>query len=494
MYCKNPCVASRVTRRALLVGLPLLALTCAGPAFAQRSAPAHATEQSQVDQIFAQWNKPDSPGCAVAVKKAGSIVYKSGYGMADLDHHIPITPSTVFHAASLAKQFTAMSIMLLVDQKRLSLTEEVLIPELANINKNNPDRKKITLSDMLHHVSGIRDQWVLMTMAGWRLSDDVIKMDDVRNVIKRMKTLNFDPNTDFSYSNTNYTLASLIVERTSGKPLSEFARRNIFEPLGMTSTMIADTHGQIVKGRAYGYQSTDRGFEMRMPNYDLTGPTNLLTTVEDLMRWDHNFDAKIVGGTVALSAMQTPVASSNGFGLGLRISQENGRSVIEHDGRDPGYRAHLIRFPDEGLSVALLCNLVLPENMPTRLLVRKVAAIYLTHLRPEEPKTEPSGTASFTPAHSNEYVGRYYSDEIDTTYEIERVGVGTSLQLIRPRYAPMNLVPLSADKFRTVNFSTVLTEATLEFSRDAVGKINGFRIDDSSGNNRLTNFVFTRMR
>ena len=272
---------------ALLIGLFLVTFALAGPASSQRSGSARSTPNAQADQVFAQWNKPDSPGCALAVKKAGKIVHRRGYGMADLDHNIAITPSTVFHAASLAKQFTAMSIMLLVNQGQLSLTDDVraTISELANIGQT------ITIGDMLHHISELRDQWVLVTMAGWRLSDDVVKGDDVLRLVKRMRTLNFDPQTQYSYSNTNYTLAGLIVERTSRGSLSlpEFARKHIFEPLKMKSTTITKTHGEMVENCAYGYRGTYPSFEIRMPNYDLTGPTNILTTVEDLMRWDGNF-------------------------------------------------------------------------------------------------------------------------------------------------------------------------------------------------------------
>jgi CubicO group peptidase (beta-lactamase class C family) len=487
MYRKNHSTDKWGARIAALIGLPLMAFTLACPAFPKGISSKRFNPNTQVDQIFAQWDKPNSPGCALAVRKADNIVYQRGYGIADLDHNIPIKPATVFHAASLAKQFTAMSIMLLVGQGRLSLTDEVhaLIPDLANISQ------QITIGDMLHHISGIRDQWALITMAGWRLSDDVIKQNDVLNLVKRMKTLNFDPRSKFSYSNTNYTLAGLIVKRVSGESLPEFARKYIFGPLGMTSTAIIETHGQIVNNRAYGYRGTYPIFEIRMPNYDLTGPTNILTTVEDLMRWDRNFDSKVVGGDAALLAMQTPVAHSDNYGLGLYISSENGRRIVEHDGRDAGYRSHLIRFPDQRLSVALLCNVLLPDAAPTRLLVRKVAAIYLADQLAEEPQdVAESPGVSFTPADPTEYVGRYYSDEIDTTYEIKLTG--SSLKITRPRYDPTDLTPLAPDKFKISNFSVVLTLATVQFSRDAGGKINGFRMDDVSGGNRLTNFPFIR--
>jgi CubicO group peptidase (beta-lactamase class C family) len=453
----------------------------------------------QVDRIFARWNKPDSPGFALAVSKADKIIYSRGYGMADLDHNIPITPATVFHAASLTKQFTAMCVMLLVGQGRLSLTDEVhkLIPELKHVGPH------ITIADMLHHISGIRDQWVLATMAGWRLSDDVVTRNDVLDLVKRMKTLNFRPGSAYSYSNTNYTLAGLIVEQVSGLLLSEFARQNIFVPLKMTSTAVADTHGLIVENRAYGYRATGHAsFETRMPNYDLTGPTGLLTTVEDLMLWNHNFDSKVVGGKAALAAMQKPVANSNGYGLGLFISKEKGRRIVEHNGRDAGYRSHLIRFPGQKLAIALLGNVLL-ENIETDDLVRAVAAVYLKHksvAAPQDAAEAPLETTGGTSAHplkpadATEYLGRYYSEEIDTIYQI--VLKGSSLQIVRKKYDPTPLYPLARDKFTMDdNFSNVLTTGALHFGRDARRKINGFRIDDTTpgSGNRLANFRFSKL-
>jgi len=292
MNIRNRAAAGMAIFAAPLI-VVLAGLLVAGPA-GRALAKSPLPQGDQVDQIFAQWDKPHSPGCAVAVIQGGSIVYKRGYGMADLDHNLPITPTTVFHAASLAKQFTAMSVMLLVAQGRLSLDDDVRthVPELPEDLGT-----RITVGDLLHHISGIRDQWVFVEMAGWRLSADVVTSRDVLHFVSLMKTLNFAPRQKYLYSNTGYTLAGLIVKKVSGQSLADFARDNIFSPLGMANTRFAKTHSVIVQNRAYGY--TDQPYQMRMPNYDLTGPTNLLTTVEDLARWDRNFDDKTVGGAAA---------------------------------------------------------------------------------------------------------------------------------------------------------------------------------------------------
>ncbi len=443
---------------------------------------------AQVDAIFAPWDKPNSPGFALAVSQAGHVVYARGYGMADLDHDIAITPSTVFHSCSLAKQFTALCILLLAPQ--VKLTDEVhgFIPQLKGMIP------PITVGEMLHHISGIRDQWVLATLAGWILSDDTISESDVlEDLVPRMKTLNFSPGSDYSYSNTNYTLAGAIVRKVSGLSLAEFASQNIFRPLRMTRTTIAETHGQIVKHRAYGYCSTASGFAMRMPNYDLTGPTNLLTTVEDLMRWSHNFDRPTVGGAANLAAMQTTVPHSEDYGLGLFIRTEQGRLIVEHDGLDPGYRSHLIRYPDQKLAVALLGNVQLPPSILTGDLVRRVAAVYLNDASAAAPpKSMPPAPPALAPADLTDYPGQYYSDEVDNVCEV--VLDGSSIVMAHRKYDPATLTAVATDTFTMENFSVVLPLATVQFSRDAKGKIDGFYIDDRIGEDRLRHFRFVKVR
>ena len=496
----------RLVRMTILIGLLIAVLAKVGPAFSQAHGPIIFPTNPQVDQIFAPWNRTGSPGCALAVAKQGRTIYERGYGMADLDHNIAIDPATtVFHAASLAKQFTAMAIMLLVAQNKLKLTDAVVdhIGEIKNLKSAN----RITIGKMLHHTSGIRDQWVLATLAGWRLSDDTIMHKDVLDLVKRMRTLNFDPGAAYSYSNTNYTLAGLIVARVAHSDLgfgpnhdprdvfSVFVDKHIFQPLQMTSTKITKTHGEIVHNRAYGYRGDYPNFEIRMPNYDLVGPTNLLTTVRDLIRWDHNFNSKDVDGDGALSAMQTPEAPANRYGLGLFIGTHNGLRVVEHDGRDAGFRSHLIRFPERQLAVALLCNVALPDATPTYSLVRNVADIYLAMPPGAGPQASPevlSAPAAAPSADLTEYVGHYYSAEIDATYGIGLQG--SQLTLTRQKYAPVVLIgPLGPDTFAINNLSPMLALVSAKFDRDTERKINGFRLFHLDQEPKLAEFPFVKV-
>ena len=478
--------------------------------------PGAVTEE--IDHIFEKWNRPDSPGFALAVIQDGGIVYERGYGMADLDHAIPITPSTVFHAASLAKQVTALAIMLLVGRSRISLDDDVrrFLGELPDFGVGT-----ITVRDLLQHTSGLRDQWVMLSLGGWRLSDDAVMQEDVAWLVSRMRELNFAPRAAFSYCNTGYTLAGEIVRRVAGMPLPGFVHDEIFTPLDMQRSVIRERHGLVVRDHAYGYRrAPDGAFEVRMPNYDLVGPTNLLTTVRDLARWDANFDQVTVGGPAALAAMQTKGTLGTGaridYGLGLYLRAYGGWKVVEHDGRDAGYRSHLMRFPERRLSLAALGNVAVESPELPGNLLRRVADLFLARrsgpapaaLRPGAgpSRVPPTGTADHDgllddddrppqltigaddadtvtvgpiPAPGmpmsgpSEFEGRYYSDELDTDYRIvQRDGV---LVITRPKFPPAPLRAVAPDTFKVADLG-LLKNADLVFARDGGGRIGGFAL------------------
>jgi len=229
-------------RFAVLTVLSVVAWVCVSAQNRPRSP--------QVDELFRTMDRPGSPGCALSVIEDGRITYARGYGMADLDHTVPIKPNTVFHVASMSKQFTAASILLLAQEGKLSLDDPVrkYVPELPDFGT------PITIGELIHHTSGLRDQWDLLGLAGWRYSLDLITDEDVLSVISRQKDLNFAPGTRHLYSNTGYTLLAQIVKRVSGQSLREFTTERIFSPLGMKNTHFRDDHAEIVKNMAYGYE------------------------------------------------------------------------------------------------------------------------------------------------------------------------------------------------------------------------------------------------
>lgn len=330
---------------------------------------------ARIDKVFDKWNRTDSPGCALSVMKDGHIVYEHGYGMADLDHNVIITSSTVFHVASMSKQFTAAAILLLAHQGKLSLDDDVrkFIPELPDFGST------ITIRHLIYHTSGLRDQWSLLQLAGWRYSQDLITDDDILSVLAMQKDLNFKPGEKHVYCNTGYTLLAIIVKRVSGMSFREFTTKNIFEPLGMKSTFFRDDHAEIVKNNAYGYEpAKGETFRISITNFDTTGATSLHTTVEDLALWDENFYHPRVGGPWLPEQMLQRGKLNDGevldYAFGLVLEKYRGLDTVDHAGGDAGYRSDMTRFPGQHFSAAVLCN---SANTDPTSLVRKVADIYL---------------------------------------------------------------------------------------------------------------------
>ena len=355
------------------------ALALAGSdALAQQ--PWSADLADRVDKVFERMDTPSSPGCALAVVREGRVVYTRGYGMANLDHDIVITPSTVFHAASVSKQFTAAAILLLARDGKLSLDDNVrkYVPELPDV------AAAITIRHLVHHTSGLRDQWELLILAGWRYSLDLITDDDVLQVMARQKDLNFRPGAEHVYCNTGYTLLATIVKRASGQSFREFTAARIFKPLGMSRTFFRDDHAEIIKGQAYGYVPDRDTFRLSVTNFDTAGATSLHTTVEDMALWDRNFDDGRVGGQELLAALLKKGTLASGeelaYASGLTHGTYRGLPTIGHGGADAGYRADYLRFPDQKTSVVCLCNLSAANPYE---LTRRVADVYLADtLRP----------------------------------------------------------------------------------------------------------------
>lgn len=370
-------------RATFLIPATLSVLLSSSLVAAQAPKPEPENLTAKVDAIFQKMDSTVSPGCALSVMKDGKIIYERGYGMADLDHNVSITPTTVFHVASMSKQFTAASILLLAQQGKISLDDPVrkYIPELPDFGT------PVTIRQLIHHTSGLRDQWDLLGLFGWRYSLDLITNDDVLYVISHQKELNFPPGTKHLYSNTGYTLLGEIVKRVSGKSLREFTTDNIYQPLGMKNTHFRDDHAEIVKNIAYGYDPAGNTFSLSVTNFDTVGATSLMTTVEDLALWDENFYKPRVGGPDLIKQMLERGKLNNGeqldYASGLVIGTYRGLHTVDHNGGDAGYRSDMIRFPDQHFSSACLCNLATADPSD---LNRKVAELYLAkQMTPVEP-------------------------------------------------------------------------------------------------------------
>ena len=328
----------------------------------------------KVNKLFAEWDRPDCPGCALAIIKDGQIIYKHGYGIANLEYNIPITPSSVFYVGSIAKQFTAMCIALLVQQGKLSLDDNIrkFTPEIPDYGA------PITIRHLIHHTSGLRDFWDLIGQAGRRW-DDAYNINDVIEAVTKQKDLNCKPGEKHIYSNSGYMLLAVIVQRATGKSLREYAEEQIFKPLGMRHTRFHDDHTSILRNRAFGYvPQNGNDFSVHSINNDLVGAGGLWTTVEDLSLWDANFYTAKVGGRGLIQQIQTPGTVTDGtkidYAFGLHIDEYKGLKRVRHGGVFAGYRAEMIRFPDKRFSVALLCNS--SSIVPTKI-ANEIADIFL---------------------------------------------------------------------------------------------------------------------
>jgi CubicO group peptidase (beta-lactamase class C family) len=390
-----------VTKRAIAAAFVVLAGAAiisfiAPTGFWKRAGTANAADPAaaRVDTLFAEWDRPDSPGCSVGVSRDGLPVHERGYGMANLELGVPITPASVFHVASVSKQFTAMSILLLARQGKLSLDDEVRthVPEWA-------DREsRVTIRHLLTHTGGLRDVFLLTELAAPRRDGGNLN-DALVSLLARQRGLNFAPGSEFQYSNSGYVVLANIVKRVSGQSLRAFAGANIFTPLGMAHTHVHDDPKTIVPNRASGYHRDAAGLQVA-PHADqgrLVGTTGVFTTTQDVLRWQQNLADVRVGDPALLAAMQTSTVLTGGgtspYGFGLEIGEHGALRTISHGGGDPGYAAYVIRYPDRGLAVAVLCNL---DNIGFGIgeLARRVAEVYL----PDLAAAPPSRSATANPA------------------------------------------------------------------------------------------------
>ena len=423
----------RVAAAFVLVTLPCIAL-------AQPSA-SRDTSAADIDRVFDAYRGTSVPGCAVGVSRDGRVVLERGYGMANLETGTPIEPRTIFHVASVSKQFTAAAIMLLAREGKLSLDDDIRkhLPEIPDYGT------KITIRHLLQHTSGLRDQWDLLILSRGRFEENRITEADVMDIVPRQKALNFAPGTEYLYSNTGYTLAAVIVKRVSGKSLRDFAHERIFEPLGMTDTHFHDDYTMVVPGRAWAYAPRGNGFRASVPNYDTYGATSLFTTVGDLLKWEANFESPRVGDAAMFAEMEKSAVlqsgDTTGYGLGLSVSRYRGARAIGHGGADAGYRSFVVRYPDHKLAVALACNTAAanPGALATR-----IADIHLgSALASVTPAASPQGI-SIPVGELQKRAGVYFSPERVQFVELSlRDG-----KLFVGRAGNNQLIPVAPNRFR----------------------------------------------
>lgn len=364
----------------------------------------------QVNRLFAAVNKPGSPGCSVGVIQDGDFVYKNSFGEASLELGVPLKPASVFYVGSISKQFTAASIVLSAEQKRLSLDDDVrkYLPELPDYGH------AITLRQMLHQTSGFRDFLDLVFVSG-RNAADLASPGDILKLIARQKGLNNTPGDEWIYSNSNYFLLGEVIRRATGESLARFASENIFQPLGMTHTLFYDDNTVVVPNRVAAYDPGPNGSFLVdwSTTYDIVGGGGLMSSIDDLLAWDRNFYSNKLGKGTLAGELQAHGVLNNGnqinYALGLSLGEYRGLAIVEHNGALFGYHSAFTRFPQQRFSAIALCNhaAIGPEA-----LVRKIADIYLA---PDFKAATEASAASDLPD-PQAFAGTYLDPRTKTVY------------------------------------------------------------------------------
>lgn len=459
------------------------------------SAQTNSNPEKQIDSLFSQYNSKTA-GVSVGIVKDGEVIFKKGYGMANLEYDILIKPKTIFNIGSVSKQFTTFSIYLLEKQGKISLDDDIrkYIPELPIYEQ------KITIKHLCSHTSGLKDQWALLTLAGWRM-DDIITSEHVMKIIGKQKELNFTPGSQFKYSNTGFTLLTEIVKRVSGKSFSEFAKENIFKPLGMENTFVYDDNEKIIKNRAYSYGNENGLYSKRNLNSSSFGPSNVYTTVEDLSKWTANFENPKVGDINFINHFNEKALLDNGepailavsdgetiyHAKGQFIRNYKGLNVYNHTGSDAGFKSYLGRFQDNKLAIILLSN---DENFVSYKAGMDIAEFYLSDkFKKRTPIIESEQKIKEKPKYTfitnlKDFEGQFQNNELSSIFTVKVIN--GKLIMTHNRLSDVVLTEVEKDKFSGV--ITFFVE--VNFLRNKKGEITGLNITNFGA----TNVKFNKLK
>jgi CubicO group peptidase (beta-lactamase class C family) len=404
-----------------------------------------------VDSLLDKQVTPEMPGCALAILGRGEIIHSRGYGLADLEQHAQITPTTQFQLASASKQFTAMCIALLADEGKLALDDDVraYVPELPVY------AQAITIRNLIHHTSGLRECLALWIITG----HDMMRLEprqEVLDILARQRGLNFTPGEEYEYNNSNYLLLALIVERVSGQTLDVFMAERIFAPLGMHNSGFHDDPSvSVIAGRrAYGYVPTADGYTRVPEGIGARGAGGVFSTVEDLARWDQNFYQPIVGDMALIAQLLTPGRITNGrpihYAFGLFVQNYADLPIVSHAGEFTGFRTQLIRFPKQQLSVICLANN--PAINPSMVAFQIAEQQFNRRLRPQ-----PVAAGKQSDADLHAFTGAFHDTRSGRICDVLIEGDQLVAQFKDERLV---LVPLNANQFQV---GGVLDRITVTF-------------------------------
>ena len=413
-------------------------------------------EQSQnIDSLFMGWNKPNHPGGSIAVMQNGKVVFSKGYGLSSLEYLSPNSTETIFNIGSISKQFTAMGIVLLEEQGKLSFDDDVKkhIPEFPDFGNT------ITIRHLLHHTSGLRDIHGLLALAGWRGSDE-INNDDVNRILLKQNKLNFTPEDKLMYSNTGYIIMVTIIESITGQKFKSWMKQNIFEELGLINTYVEDQFDRVVVNNATSYHMEDE-FTRNIDYWNYIGSGNLHSTTSDMLKWSNNFSNPKEGWQSAFEKLQITGVFNDGkksyYGFGLRIEKHMGKKIIQHGGSIGGFRAVLRCYPDDELNIVLLTNF---RGSDIIYRADKIAEFILTReenkVKPEEENSpeDPYQFIKLSKKKLSKFEGTYW--EINEKYGRKIYVKNDTLMYSRSGGSENALIPISKNTFKMLGVDVKL--------------------------------------
>jgi len=418
--------------------------------------------ERRVDSVFAQFTRGVGPGAAVVVIRDGQVAFRKGYGYADLEHLVPITPTSVFDVASVSKQFTGLAVSMLIDQGKIALTDDIrkYIPEMHDFGT------PITIDHLLHHTSGLRDWPGMLQIAGWN-NGDVIAFDHILRFAYAQKTLNFAPGAEHTYSNTNYNLLAETVARVSGKSFRVWTDENIFRPLGMDASHFRDNLGEVFPNRAWSYlRAPDSTWRLAANGLLAQGSSSLFASADDLAKWLMNFSTRTVGGNSAIDRMLQHTKLNNGsevkYAFGVLVDDWRGLRMLTHNGGWAGYSTFTVWFPEIRGGVVMLAN---TPASPDALGIALSEIFFAKHVKPNAPVTA-AGSAAPNVAASlmDEYAGLY---KLGPAWYVRIRREGNTLQTQATQEQEFPMVPMSQTEFTVPAYN-----ASVTFVRDSVGKVS----------------------
>jgi CubicO group peptidase (beta-lactamase class C family) len=341
-------------------------------------------KQKRIDDLFELWQRGVCPGGQVAVKHKGELIYDRCFGYANIELGVKVSDESVFHVASVSKQLTVIAVMLLHEDGKLNIDDDIrkYIPEHIHFPQ------AVTIRNMMTNVSGIRDIWTLQMLRGTRI-DDTITQQDAVTIIANQTGLNFEPEERYLYSNSNFVLLAEIAEKVSGKSLNDFLQERVFTPLGMTSTVIRDRYWQLIPNRATSYRDMADGFTHNVLNYGSYGSTSLHTTAKDFLKWLNTFRKPAICKPETIAEMMLPTKLSNGttspYGGGIFCGDLEGYKYAQHGGADASFRSYSISFYEDDLDIVVFSN---TANLPPGNLAMSIARIVFDLDEPEAKQSE----------------------------------------------------------------------------------------------------------